>query len=166
MQFLTLLAIKKPRKKKSNHHLISLKNRQWCAVLGTLDQHTHSCSSRSKPTNNLKSLQNYQVQYTNRWQRSTDHKHCISDCLRPFFYFFPHLQQLWLQFLLPDFFWRAQKNLFPPDVLTWEPWSSNLFVALHTHTHTQTRQNRNNPPETASNSKCIEFVLKEILPLK
>lgn len=139
MQFLTLLAIKKPRKKKSNHHLISLKNRQWCAVLGTLDQHTHSCSSRSKPTNNLKSLQNYQVQYTNRWQRSTDHKHCISDCLRPFFYFFPHLQQLWLQFLLPDFFWRAQKNLFPPDVLTWEPWSSNLFVALHTHTHTHRR---------------------------
>lgn len=70
---LTLLAAKQ------NHHLISLKIDSdaqywelWINSCETEVKHTHSCSSRSKPTDdNLKSLPNYQVQYTNRWQRST-----------------------------------------------------------------------------------------------
>lgn len=150
MQFLTLLAIKKPRKKKSQTITWSVWKIDSDAQYWELWINTHTAAppDQNQPTTwNHYRIIKCNIPIDGKDQQIINTAFLIVWDL--FFIFFPHLQQLWLQFLLPDFFWRAQKNLFPPDVLTWEPWSSNLFVALHTHTHTQTRQNRNNPPETA-----------------
>lgn len=74
---------------KSNHRLITLKIDSDAQYWKLWISHTHTQLLLQNKTNQQpESLQNYQVQYTSRWQRSTAQKHCIG-CLKPFLSYTP-----------------------------------------------------------------------------